>query len=65
MATRANLTSIKPPDLRKVRILLIRALDLLPAAGPEWHPTFRAARQIREHVRDAKRELEAYLGPED
>jgi hypothetical protein len=58
-------TVSKVPELRKVRILLIRALDMLPVAGPDWHPTFQAARRIREHVRDARREVEAYLGPED
>ena len=60
-----SVTTPKAPDLRKVRILLIRALDMLPATGPDWHPTFQAARRVREHVRDAKREVEAYLGPEE
>jgi hypothetical protein len=53
----------KPPDLRKVRLLLIRTLDMLPSDGPDWHPTFQAANRVREHVKEAKRAAEEYLGP--
>jgi hypothetical protein len=55
----------KEPNLRQVRLLLIRALDMLPAHGPEWHPTYQTARRVREHVRQARQEVEAYLGPEE
>src|SRR5262245_33017180 len=39
----------KLPDFRKVQLLLIRTLDMLPANGPEWHPTYQTARRVREH----------------
>ena len=55
----------REPDLREVRLLLIRALDMLPVSGPEWHPTFRTAQRAREHVKRAKREVEEYLGPDE
>ena len=55
----------KEPDLRRVRLLLIRALDLVPPAGPEWHPASQAAKRVREHLRGARREVEAFLGPDE
>jgi len=56
----------KAPDMRKVRLLLIRTLDMLPVADPKlaaWHPTHQAAKRVREHLKDAKRVVEEYLGP--
>jgi hypothetical protein len=55
----------REPNLRAIRLLLIRTLDKLPTTGPEWHPTFQVAKRVREHIREAKREVEQYLGPED
>ena len=55
----------KEPNLRPVRLLLIRALDVLPADGPDWHPTYQAAKRVRQHIKEAKRGAEEYLEPRE
>ena len=59
---RAKLASLKLPDLRKVRLALLKLEGELPHdwSEPQHHPTMIVAKEVRAYVVLALKAIEGY-----